>query len=214
MCLLSRHTTILSGISNWCLLLVTLLLAGSTAQAEVCVWRNPERTMKKIFPEAGDYKTITLSINDQKRELIEQQLGQKLTSGERKEWIYYKITDKKAGILGYIVADAEKGEYGAIELVMGITPGGQIEGIYVQRSRERDKEFKSKEFLGQFVGKSIKDHIQIGDDIKGNKESVAAELVVFGVRKLLIFYDKLTEKQKSTYRQNEKKDEKGASKDD
>jgi len=30
-------------------------------------------------------------------------------------------------------------------------------GIYIQRGRERDTEFKKEIFLGQFIGKTIKD---------------------------------------------------------
>jgi hypothetical protein len=40
-------------------LALIVFFTSSTIFAEVCVWRNPERTMIKIFPEAGDYKTIT-----------------------------------------------------------------------------------------------------------------------------------------------------------
>jgi len=172
-----------------------MLFLSTVVYADVCVWRNPERTMTKIFPDARDYKTITKIISDAKRESIEKRLGEKLTPGESKDWIYYEITGENGKTLGYITADAEKGEYGVIEIVMGITPDGKVKGIYIQRAMERDKEFKSKRFLEQLIGKTIKDSFQIGGDINVVNETIAVKAVVLGVRKMLIFYDEL-EKQK------------------
>ncbi|MEM5799955.1 MAG: hypothetical protein QXZ43_04815 [Candidatus Aenigmatarchaeota archaeon] len=167
-----------------------LLFFFSNLYAEVCVWRNPEKTMIKIFPKANDYKTITKVFGEDKRKVIEDRLGNKLAEGERKDWIYYEIKGSENKTLGYIIADAEKGEYGVIEIVMGITPDGKIEGIYIQRSREKDKNFKSEQFLKQFCGKTIKDPIKLGEDIKA-VETIAVKAVILGVRKMLIFYDEL-----------------------
>jgi Na+-translocating ferredoxin:NAD+ oxidoreductase RnfG subunit len=174
------------------LLTLSLFLLGlQFAYADVCVWRNPERTMTKIFPEAGDYKTITKIITNEQKENIEKRLQDKLTPGESKDWIYYEITGAKTETLGYIIADAEKGEYGVIEMVMGITPDGKVKGIYIQRSMERDKEFKSKGFLEQFIGKTTSDTFKIGSDINVTNESIAVKAVILGVRKMFIFYDEL-----------------------
>ena len=168
-----------------------LLLGMQIAYADVCVWRNPERTMQKIFPEAGDYKTVTRIISNNQREAIETRLQGKLAPGESKDWIYYEITGAKKETLGYIIADAEKGEYGVIEIVIGISSDTKIKGIYIQRSMERDKGFKAKDFLEQFIGKAINDPIKIGGDIKVSNESIAVKAVILGVRKMLIFYDEL-----------------------
>lgn len=145
--------------------------------------------MTKIFQDAGDYKTITKFISDEKRKAIEKRLGEKLTPGESKDWVYYEITGSQGEMLGYIVADAEKGEYGVIEIVMGITPDGRIKGLYIQRSQEKDKQFKSKEFLDPFTGKALEDV----EKEKRTEEYVASKAVVFGVRKMFLFYEELTQ---------------------
>jgi len=54
------------------------------------------------------------------------------------------------------------------------------------------KEFKGKEFLKQFNGKTEKDPIRIGKDIKATS-AVPTEQVAFGVRKMLVMYDELKE---------------------
>lgn len=189
----SQHKSIMNlpGFFRIAPTFVFLAYFAAAVYADVCVWRNPERTMRKIFPEAHDYKTITTLISDEKREVIEKRLGEELAPGERHDWIYYEITGDKGEQLGYIIADAEKGEYGVIEMVMGITPDGKVTGLYIQRARERDDVFKSEKFLNQFVGKSIENPIKIGDDIKAEKASTAVKAVILGVRKMLIFYDEL-----------------------
>jgi len=156
--------------------------------ADVCVWRNPERTMTKLFPTAKDYLTIDKKIASDVRERIERRLGKPLDPGERENWIYYELRGTNGGTLGYILTDAEKGEYGAIEIVMGVTPDGKIMALYIQRARERNKAFKSKEFLEQFKGKS-KDN-SIGKDIKA-ESALATQQVAFGVRKMLVMFDEL-----------------------
>lgn len=187
-----RHFRLILNLLNSFKIFVVLvfLLLSSSVYADVCVWRNPERTMTKIFHEAGDYKTITKLISDAKRESIEKRLGKKLAPGEDKDWVYFEITDATGKSLGYITAVAEKGEYGVIEIVMGITHDGTVIDVYIQRSSERDKEFKSEEFLKQFKDKTIKDSIELGKDIKA-KETQAVKAVIFGARKKLIFYDEL-----------------------
>ncbi len=172
------------------LLVITVLLVASMAHADVCVWRDPERTMQKIFPQARDYETIERKISGEKARVIENRLGKPLDPGERQDWIFYRIMGNKGEALGYVLTDAEKGEYGAIEIVMGITPEGKVAGVYIQRARERDKEFKSKDFLAQFIGKTKESPLHIGKDIKA-EGSLPAEQVSFAARKMLIMYDEL-----------------------
>ncbi len=167
-----------------------LVLAASAVFADVCVWRDPERTMQKIFPQARDYETVERKIPSEKLRLIEGRLGKSLDPGEREDWVFYRIRGKVGETLGYVLTDAEKGEYGAIEVVMGITPEGKVTGVYIQRARERDQEFKSRGFLDQFSGKTKEDPLRIGRDIKAGN-SLPAEQVSFAAKKMLVMYDEL-----------------------
>ena len=155
----------------------------SYAQEEYkCIWRNPERTMVRIFPEALDYKTINKKITSQKLKEIEEKAG-KLLAGQRELFQYYELMTNETS-LGYILTSTQKGEYGAIEFVFGIDKAGTIISIYIQRSRERDREFKEKAFLDQFIGKNLNDI----ENIKFNK-TVGTQAVVSGVKKELITFE-------------------------
>jgi len=178
------------SIFNLLAALIVTVIVPSAAYADVCVWRDPERTMQKIFSKAKDYETIERKISGETLRLIEKRLGKPLDPGEREDWIFYKIRGHKGEPLGYVLTDAEKGEYGVIEIVMGITPEGTVTGVYIQRARERDKEFKSRDFLDQFIGKTKEGPFRIGKDIK-TASSLPTEQVSFGVRKMLVMYDEL-----------------------
>lgn len=158
----------------------------------ICVWRNPERTMTRIFKGAKDYRTVTRKISKEQLATIENRLGSRLLPGQRETFQYYEMLDSAGNILGYIIAASQKGEYGAIEFVFGLDMEGKIIGIYIQRARERDKEFKKEGFLKQFIGKGIKDidELEIGEAIKA-KKTVGTTAVLLGIKKELIAFDEL-----------------------
>jgi len=141
--------------------------------------------MKKIFPEAGDYKSVNKPISAEERKIIEKELGTALLPGQQEIFTYYEMTDKKGKIIGYIMAPAQRGEFGAIEFVFGIDTEKKIVDIYVQRSRERENKFKAKEFLNKFVGKSVKDYSELQKMIKKDT-SFGEKAVIEGVKKELL----------------------------
>lgn len=178
-------------------LLVALWFAAAPLFADVCVWRDPERTMQKIFPQARDYKTVTLKMTPAVVSSAEQALGAKLDESEKTEFNLYEITgtvDGKPRKVGTVLALAGKGEYGAIEVVIGVDEGGRSLGAYIQRSRERStKALQSPEFLQQFVGKTKDSGLDVGKDIRpaAADAEAASRVVAFAVKKMLVFYDVL-----------------------
>ena len=170
-----------------------LCVFAASVRADVCVWRDPERTMQKIFPQARDYKTRTYKMTSERIAAIEKAIGTKLEDTERKEFDVYEITGAKK--LGTVLALAGKGEYGAIEVVIGVDGSGKVIGAYIQRTRERtSKALQAPEFLNQFAGKTKNDGFDIGKDIKpaSADAEAASRVVAFVVKKMLVFHDVLT----------------------
>jgi hypothetical protein len=159
----------------------------------LCVWRNPERTMTKIFPDAKDYTTVNSRVADKQREAIEAKLGFALLPGQRDQFQYFAMTGKGGKRIGTIIAASQKGEYGAIEFVFGMDTANVINGIYVQRSRERDTRFKDRKFLDLFVGRKIADAMSLGNVYKGERTR-GTEAVVQGIQKELVTYEALVVK--------------------
>lgn len=197
MCLPRRSISNSAGCFNFALLLLLGgFLLASPASADVCVWRDPERTMQKIFPQAHDYKTVTVRMTPEKIAAIERAVGSKLDDSEKGEFNFYDIMGGgKSHKIGTIIALAGNGEYGVIEVVIGVDGKGKIIGAYIQRSRERaTKSLQSPRFLGQFNGKTKEDGFEFGKDIKPASADAEAssKVVAFIVKKMLVFHDVLT----------------------
>ena len=140
---------------------VLSLLSPLVALADVCVWRDPERTMTKLFPDAQDYLTIDRKLDAASIAAIEKILGESLEETEKKEYSFYEIRTGKR-YLGWVMALAGTGEYGVIETVVGVNPDGKLRGVYLQRIRERQREeLSSDAFLNQFKGKALKDDFTV-----------------------------------------------------
>lgn len=154
--------------------------------------------MQKFFPTARDYKTRTEKMTPARITAIESALGKKLEDTERKEFDLYEITgneDGKQAAVGTVLALAGKGEYGTIEVVIGVDHAGRLVGVFVQRTRERaSKALQASDFLQQFAGKTKNDGFEIGQDIQpaGPDALVASRVVAFVVKKMLVFHDVLT----------------------
>lgn len=141
------------------MLFAGLLSASSISRADVCVWRDPERSMLKLFPEARDYRTVTRKLDAAANARIEQLIGEPLEAGEKTEFNFYEITGA-GGSLGWVMALAGMGEYGVIEAVVGLEPDHRIRGVYLQRVRERKAgALKSPAFLDRFKGKRAGDRV-------------------------------------------------------
>lgn len=173
-----------------CLLFLGNLTPLAAQDVYLCVWRNPERTMTRIFPEARDYKTVSLPISAEQRQSIEERLGFALLPGQQDRFQYFEMTGQAGRPIGTIIAASQKGEYGAVEFVFGLDEEGIIKGLYVQRARERDQSFKERAFLDRFVGRSIR---QVDDfpDFNPDDPSPGALAVIRGLVKEIVCYVEL-----------------------
>lgn len=197
----SPHKSILNSATGFNLPLLVALalwLSAASLRADVCVWRDPERTMQKLFPQARDYKTRTIKMTPERMAAIEKAIGVPLEDTERKEFDLYEITglvDSKPQKLGMVLALAGKGEYGTIEVVIGVGGSGKLIGAYIQRTRERaSKALQAPEFLNQFAGKTKNDGFDVGKAIKpaSPDAEAASRVVAFVIKKMLVFHDVLT----------------------
>ena len=179
------------------LIVLLLALAWTTAAtADVCVWRDPDKTMSRLFPEARDYLTITKKMTPAIVQRIEHQLGTPMDESEKGEFNFYDLRARRGGkavSVGTAIALAGKGEYGVIEVVVGLDPSNAIRAVYIQRARERaNKLIESPGFLHQFVGKTVRDPLQFGSDLKKPQGAdIAGEAVRLAIRKMLLFHKEL-----------------------
>ena len=154
----------------------------------LCVWRNPERTMKKLFPDAEGYLTVDTGISGEQKEEIELRLGYELLPGQQDRFLYFTMTDADGAEIGTVIAASQKGQYGAIEFIFGLDTEMVIRDLYIQRARERDRNFKKREFLDLFVGRTLSEAGELHQLYKG-EDTPGTTAVIQGLQKELVAYE-------------------------
>jgi hypothetical protein len=154
----------------------------------VCPWREPQRDLKTLFPEATQYVTET-RILSQLMGTIHQRLDRPMTVDENPLRIY-RATDGTQAI-GAILVKRVKGEHGAIELVTGIDPRGRVRAVLIQSQREPDLVAQAiTNWLPHFAGKTAESPLQPANDLPEvlPEARVTANAIAEGVRSGLIVF--------------------------
>ena len=185
--IISRNTqSLFSCIVSFLLIFSTV--PASAQDVYLCVWRNPERTMTRIFPDARDYKTVNVRISPDQRKAIEEKMGFELLPGQQEQFQYFEMTGENGQVIGTVIAASQRGEFGAIEFVFGLDNDMVIKEIYIQRARERDRTFKKRDFLDLFKGKSVRDAAGF-ETLYDGKPTIGTEAVVRGITKEITAYE-------------------------
>ena len=57
--------------------------------------------MTRLFPEARDYRTVTVPIAPEARARIEQRAGAPLLPGQREQYQYFEMLDGAGQVIGH-----------------------------------------------------------------------------------------------------------------
>lgn len=135
-----------------------------------CELNDPDRDIKKAFPQSTGYKTDFVTIAEKGGEKlkakIEEKLGDKfdaLYESLDVPYTYYTILKGK-DVLGYMHGVNQKGLYGGMQLIMSTDPEGKIILFYYQKlSSPEAAKLKDKSFTGQFSGLVLDDFYKTGE---------------------------------------------------
>lgn len=186
----------------WGMCLITVL-PGVSFGAVGCTLNDPDRDIRRIFPEATGYKTEFITIEERggaglmKR--IEERLGDKLDNVFETvdvPYAYYTVLKGKE-VIGRVHGVNQKGTYGGMQLIIATDMEGVVVDFYYQKlSSPEAKTFRGKEFTGQFKGlclsdfpdgvaKRIKDPSQkSADDFKATLRGIKKNLILLDEFKL------------------------------
>jgi hypothetical protein len=147
--------------------------------------------LKQLFPTATRCEVETRILSGSREELAER-LGRMPTGDENALRLYrvFQETDP----LGCVMTRRVKGEYGAIELVLGVDTRKRICGTRLQRMREPEpvaRALDNSEWLGSFTGKDAASAWKMGVDLPEvpAEVRVSAEAMVQGARSLLVLLE-------------------------
>ncbi|MDR2337532.1 MAG: hypothetical protein LBE20_02655 [Deltaproteobacteria bacterium] len=151
-------------LNFWLLWGLILFTAKSAVAAVGCDLNDPDRDVKRFFPESTGYKTSYESVlksgGDALLKAVEQQLGDEFQGLYETIDVPYTIYTiyKDQEIIGYIHGINQKGQYGGLQVFLIYNIQGMISGFYYQKLTSRKaKELRAPEFAKQFVGLSLED---------------------------------------------------------
>lgn len=144
---------------------ILILAAVTVARGAVgCDLNDPDRDVKRLFPDSTGYKTLYVSIarrgGDALLREIEARLGDRfkgLFETADVPYTMYEVT-KGQEIIGYIHGVNQKGTYGGIQVFLALDKEGVIRGFYFQKLTAKSaKAFRDAAFGKQFLGLSLRD---------------------------------------------------------
>lgn len=147
-----------------CLALSLAAAAVALYAAVGCDLNDPDRDVKRLFPESTSYKTLYVSIARKGGEpllrKIEARLGDTFKGLYETADVPYTMYQIFRGeeLIGFIHGVNQKGQYGGIQVFLALDTKGVIRGFYIQKlTSKAAKPFREPAFGAQFVGLSLKD---------------------------------------------------------
>jgi hypothetical protein len=147
-----------------------------------CDLNDPDRDVKRLFPESTGYKTSYASIKQRGSEKILEAVEQRLGDPHHREYwglfdsysIYEILSGKKK--IGYIHGVNQKGQFGGLQIFLVLDLEGTITGFYIQKmTSQYAAQFRDAKFGKQFTGLTIKDFDQY-DVIYGKSSGKVADI--------------------------------------
>jgi hypothetical protein len=160
-------------------------LSGRIDAAPMCPWREQDADLRAFFPGAATVHTEARILSAQRLELT-RRLGRNPDPEEASLYLY-RIS-RNAQPAGTVLVRRVKGEYGAIEVVVAVDPGGSVVGVRIQRLREPEeiaRALRSPAWLGAFRGRTADGEWTPLPDVPASARE-SARAVSEGVRSLLI----------------------------
>jgi hypothetical protein len=148
---------------------LVFLFVNSAWAAVGCSLNDPDRDVKRIFPDSTGYKTTFVTIKEKGGEVLKKEVEKELA--DKLEPVYesldvpyafYTVLKGKDPI-GYIHGVNQKGKYGGMQLIVATDVSGKIVNFYYQKmSSPEAGTFMASTFTSQFHG------LALDDFIKGN----------------------------------------------
>ncbi len=144
--------------------LFTLVAAAVLRAAVGCDLNDPDRDVKRLFPDSTGYKTLYVSIakkgGDALLKEVEARLGDTfkgLFETADVPYTMYRIY-KGQELIGYIHGVNQKGTYGGLQVFLALDPKGVIKGFYYQKLTSKAAAlYREPAFGQQFVALNLRD---------------------------------------------------------
>jgi hypothetical protein len=157
------------------LILLTMALivfeSSGLMAAVGCDLNDPDRDVKRLFPESTGYKTVYVSIDKKGGDALLREIEARLGDGFKGlyetgdvPYTMYRIY-KGSEIVGYIHGVNQKGRFGGIQVFLALDLEGTIKAFYVQKLTSKGaKAFRDAAFGREFAGLGLKKNLILVDE--------------------------------------------------
>jgi hypothetical protein len=160
-----------------------------------CSLDDPDRDVKRLFPDSTGYRTTFITLKEIGGESLQKDIETKL--GDRFDplyesldvpYAYYAVLKGKEPV-GYIHGVNQKGAFGVLQLVIAADLKGKILSFYYQKiSSPESGKFRDPAFTEAFKGLSLADFQEKASKIADPSANSAADFkaTLRGIKKDLI----------------------------
>lgn len=129
-----------------------------------CTLHDPDRDIRRLFPESTGYKTHFVTIIERGGKPIALRIEKKLEDSLEPvyetldvPYAYYQVFKERENV-GWVFGVNQKGEYGGIQIILATDLNGKILSFYYQKLSSPDaKKFRRKSFTENFNGLTLKE---------------------------------------------------------
>ena len=149
-----------------------------------------DQALRQIYPDAAEFKKEIVNLSDQQQQAIAQKAQVSFDGGHMPQITIYTVY-ADGQVLGYAMEDTVIGKWGPIHYLVGISPqGAVVQTVVLDYQEIRGRPIAKKRFLRQYTGKTVRDPVQLRQDIDGiTGATISSRSITDGVRKLLHAFD-------------------------
>ena len=148
----------------------------------------PLKELRDLFPGSERFSSVEGLLSEDKVRDVEAVLGSSLLDEDRVPTFYFPVKEvdgklKRVGVASFATQHAPKGE---MMLAIAVNTKAAVTNVRILKHKEIPK-LADKDFLAQFIGKTSKDPLKVGQDIRPIPgEEAASQAVATAVRKYLL----------------------------
>jgi transcriptional regulator of nitric oxide reductase len=161
------------------------LAATAPLHAQAGVLMSEREALHEVFPGAASVAETEFRPSPTQRSTMQAGLNRTLHEAAFPVLLVYDAANR---FMGYALVTDERGKYRPITFLVGITPDLRVKDTAVMIYREsRGGEVRSRRFLRQYRGKTIRDPIRTNRDIINvSGATISVHSMNAGVRKALM----------------------------
>lgn len=169
--------------------IMLLFVLGIGSGVDPAVIYDTRSILKEFFIESEKVTYVRIEPKGRQRSEIESRLGASL---DRASYIFYvaKTGDR---VDGFAYLDRAQGRSLPFRYALKISPAGVVQRLEIIEYRSQyGDEIREERFRHQFVGKTARDRIRLGDDVDAiSGATINSRSITPSIRRALVLFDSL-----------------------